>query len=126
MSTLSKRILFWAPRGLSIAFIGFLSLFALDVFGEGHGFWNTLLALVMHLIPSFVLIGVLILAWRWEWIGAVLYAAAGLLYISMVGTGSRPIATKVAWSLTIAGPAFAIAALFLANWIKRREIRARA
>jgi hypothetical protein len=34
----------------------------------------------MHLIPSFVLVGVLALAWRWEWIGAALYGAAGMIY----------------------------------------------
>jgi hypothetical protein len=56
MSHLSKRILLWAPRALSILFIAFLSLFALDVFGEQVGFWRTVLALTMHLIPSVVLI----------------------------------------------------------------------
>lgn len=68
MSQVSGRLLFWTPRALSIAFVVFLSLFALDVFADGLGFWRTALALTMHLIPSFVLIAVLILAWRWEWI----------------------------------------------------------
>ena len=71
MTSLSKRLLFWTPRALAIVFIAFLSLFALDVFGEGYGFWQTLLALVIHLIPTWILIALLILAWRWEWIGAV-------------------------------------------------------
>ncbi len=62
MTRFSGRALFWAPRALSIAFIAFLSLFALDVFGAGYGFWRTLLGLAIHLIPSFVLIGVLVLA----------------------------------------------------------------
>ena len=127
MSHLSKRILFWAPRVLSILFIAFLSLFALDVFGEQLGFWRTLLALAMHLIPSFVLIIALILAWRWEWIGAVLYAAAGLLYVVWVVSMSRPVPPTVRfiWALTIAGPAFLIAGLFLANWRKHDDLRSR-
>src|SRR5664279_5119068 len=108
MSHLSKRGLFWAPRVLSIVFIAFLSLFALDVFSENLGFWKTALALTMHLIPSLVLIGILILAWRWEWIGAALYAAAGLLYVFWVASMSRPVppGTRVIWALIIAGPAF--------------------
>ena len=125
MTQFSKRALFWAPRALSIAFIAFLGLFALDVFNAGYGFWKTLLALTMHLIPNFVLIAVLVLAWRWEWIGAALYAAAGMLYVIMVLPRPLPPAVKLSWILTIAGPAFVIAALFLANWIKRRELRAR-
>jgi hypothetical protein len=125
MTEFSRRALFWAPRALSIAFIAFLSLFALDVFGEGQSFWKTLLALTMHLIPTFVLIVVLVLAWRWEWIGAALYAAAGTLYVIWALRRPIPSAVKLNWILTIAGPAFVIAGLFLANWLKRGELRPR-
>ena len=38
----SKQLLFWTPRILGILFALFLSMFALDVFGEGYGFWGTL------------------------------------------------------------------------------------
>jgi hypothetical protein len=126
MTQLSRRALFWTPRALSIVFIAFLSLFALDVFDEHLGLWRTVLALTMHLIPSFVLIAALVLAWRWEWIGAALYAAAGLLYVGWVVSMSRPVpaAIRLIWVLTIAGPAFVIAGLFLANWLKRGDIRA--
>ena len=123
MTRFSRRALFWAPRALSIAFIAFLSLFALDVFGEGYGFWKTLLALTMHLIPTFVLIAVLVLAWRWEWIGAMLYAAAGMLYVIWGLPRPIPPAMKPVSILAMAGPAFVIAALFLANWMKRGELR---
>ena len=126
MTQLSKRALFWTPRALSIVFIAFLSLFALDVFGEHLGLWRTVLALTMHLVPSLVLIAALVLAWRWEWIGAALYAGAGLLYVGWVVSLSRPVppAVRLIWVLTIAGPAFVIAGLFLANWLKRGDIRA--
>jgi hypothetical protein len=126
MSNFSKRALFWTPRALSIAFIAFLSLFAMDVFDEHLRFWQTALALTMHLIPVFVLIAVLVLAWRWEWIGAALYAAAGLLYVTWVVSMSRPVppAMRLIWILLIAGPAFVIAGLFLANWLRRNELHA--
>jgi hypothetical protein len=81
MTILYRWTLFWAPRVLSIAYIAFLSMFALGVFGKEHGFWRILLALTMHLIPTFVLIVALLLAWRWEWVGAILYAGAGMLYV---------------------------------------------
>ena len=123
MTQFSRRAFFWAPRAMSIVFIAFLSMFALDVFGEGYGFWKALLALTMHLIPSFVLIAALVLAWRWEWIGAALYAAAGTLYVFWALQRPIPPAIKLLWVLTIAGPAFLVAALFLANWMKRAEIR---
>jgi hypothetical protein len=126
MSNLSKRGLFWTPRILSIVFIVFLSLFALDVFSEHLGFWRTVQGLAIHLIPSFVLILALILAWRWEWIGAAIYAAAGLIYVIWVASISRavPPAVRLNWALVIAGPAFIIAGLFLVNWLKHAELRA--
>ncbi len=125
MSNFAKRVLFWTPRGLSIAFLLFLSLFALDVFDRRLGFWSTGGALLLHLLPVFVLTLVLILAWRWAWIGAALYATAGLLYLTWVVSMSRPVpaATRLIWILMIAGPAFLIAGLFLANWLKRGELR---
>jgi hypothetical protein len=125
MTQFSRRALFWAPRALSIAFIAFLGLFALDVFGQGQGFWKTLLGLTMHLIPNFVLIAVLVLAWRWEWIGAALYAAAGTLYVIMAMSRPLPPAIKLSWILTIAGPAFVVAALWLISWLKRAGLRAK-
>jgi hypothetical protein len=125
MSTLSKKALFWTPRALSIAFLAFLSLFAMDVFDEHLGVWQTAAALMMHQLPVLVLVVVLVWAWRREWLGAVLYAAAGLLYVAWVVSMSRPVPdeTRLIWILTIAGPAFVIAGLFLANWLKRSDLR---
>jgi hypothetical protein len=124
MNPLSEKSLFLTPRVLSIAFIAFLSLFALAVFGEGHGSSLTLLALVIHLIPACVLTVLLILAWRREWIGAVSCAAAGILYVATVLPRPLPAAVKLNWILVIAGPAFGIAGFFLLNWLKRGALRA--
>ena len=119
-----KKVLYWAPRGLCIAFALFLSLFAMDVFGEGLGFWRTLFALFMHLILVFVLLLVLALAWRWEWIGAAALAGAALLYLFNMPRHLSPQGRQSA-ALIIAGPAFVIAALFLVNWLKRKELHRR-
>lgn len=125
MSTKSGKLLYWAPRVLSLFFIAFLSMFALDVFGQHLGFWRTTSALAVHLVPSIVLLAVLIVAWRREWVGSVLYAAAALLYIVWAAFVSRPIlpSMRLTWTLTIAGPAIAIAILFLLNWRKHDELR---
>jgi hypothetical protein len=126
MSLLLKRLLYWTPRILAIAFILFISFFALDVFEENLGFWQTVEDLAGHLIPSFVLIAVLVLAWRWEWVGAAAFAAAGVLYIvALVPRSLIPIAMRLEWAAFIALPAFMIAALFLIDWRKHNELRTR-
>jgi hypothetical protein len=119
MGPIQKRLLYWSPRVLTILFAIFLSLFALDVFNEGYGFWKTVLALAIHLVPTFIVLAVLLLAWRWEWIGAVLFAAAAALYTAQV----RP--RHFSWAVisAIALPLLVIAALFLINWLKRQKLR---
>jgi hypothetical protein len=126
MSKLSKRWLFWTPRVLSIVFIAFLSIFALDVFDGRQSFWQTMLAFAIHQIPVFVLIAALILAWRWEWIGTALYTGFGLLYIAWVLFIQHhlPPAAIPIGILIISGSAFVIALLFLLNWRKHDELRA--
>jgi hypothetical protein len=126
MATATHRgFVFWAPRVLTIAFIAFLSIFALDVFGGHHGFWRTLFALTMHLIPNFVLIGILVLAWRREWIGAVLFAVLAAGYVlgplQPWPVRHQPLPARLMTDLIIAGPGFVIAALFLLGWLRRRR-----
>jgi hypothetical protein len=118
VSTRSKRLLFWTPRVLCILFAGFVSLFALDVFGEGYGFWETILALLIHLVPTYIILILLAIAWRWEWVGAILFGVLGVWYILMT-RGRFPWTTYLAMS----GPLFLIGVLFQLNWVYRRELR---
>lgn len=105
-----KQLLFWSPRVLTILFAGFLSLFALDVFGEGYGFWGTVVALFMHLIPTWIVLVVLGISWRWEWVGAFLFVALGLFYAYVaLGRG------HLDWVLVISGPLFLVGGLFLVH-----------
>jgi hypothetical protein len=69
-----KKFLYWLPRIFAILFILFISIFALDVFAQPD--WA--LALVMHLIPSFILIILTGIAWKHERIGGYLFLVAGL------------------------------------------------
>jgi len=115
-----KRLLFWTPRVLCIAFALFISLFALDVFSEGYNFWKTVLALMIHLTPTVVIVAVLAVSWRWEWVGGILFILFGAFYIVEVW-GRFPWVTY----LVISGPLFLIGVLFLINWFYREELWAR-
>ena len=119
MNTLSKRLLFWSPRIICIAFAFFLSMFALDVFSEVHGFWKTLLALSIHLVPVYIVLAVLVVAWRWEWVGALGFAGLATWYTK--GAWHR----HPDWVAIIAGPMLVLATLFLINWLKHDQLRAR-
>jgi hypothetical protein len=116
MTPAATRLLFWTPRVLGIAYVIFISLFALDVFAEHAGFVDTAIALALHLIPSAVAAAALLVAWRWEGAGALFYAVAAVAYMFM--------ARRLDWILVISGPLIVVAILFLMNQLYRRELRA--
>ena len=111
-----EKLLFWTPRVLGILFTVFVSIFALDVFGEGYGFWGTILALLMHLVPALIVLTALVIAWRWEAVGGILFIALGVWYL--VTTWGH-----FTWHLVISGPLFVIGALFVANRFYRARAR---
>jgi len=104
------KILYWSPRILGILFIAFISLFALDVFSTGYTFHETVVALLIHLIPTIILIFALLIAWEWEMIGGIIYIVLGLCYIA--GTWGK---FGLATYLIIAGPLILIGLLFIVN-----------
>lgn len=58
----------------------FVSLFALDSSSSERTFWQNVLAFLKHLIPSFILLASLIIAWKWEKAGGILLTLAGLAF----------------------------------------------
>lgn len=76
----SHKVLYWTPRILVILAILFVSLFALDSFSPERTLWQNLAAFAMHMIPSFVLLIVLVIAWRWEFTGGVILTLIGLFF----------------------------------------------
>jgi len=72
-----RKVIYWLPRILPVLFIAFISIFALDVFGERQWF----LALLMHLIPSFILIILTVIAWKHEQLGGFIFVVVGFLML---------------------------------------------
>ncbi len=120
-----KGWIFWTPRILSIIFVLFLALFSLDVFDGNYGFWGTVLAFLMHSIPSIVLLIILIISWKYEIVGGIAFILAGLAYtiLTVVRTAmSSPHEWyMLAWAVQIAGPAFFIGILFLIGWFRKKK-----
>ena len=84
METKSDKFIFWTPRILTIIFILFLAMFSLDIFEGNYGFWGTLLGLFMHNIPSLVLVAILIISWKHELVGAIIFGSLGV--VAIIGT----------------------------------------
>ncbi|MDO9548321.1 MAG: isoprenylcysteine carboxylmethyltransferase family protein [Candidatus Marinimicrobia bacterium] len=110
------KILTWLPRILCIIFALFISVFALDVFSEGYSLLKAIIALGIHLIPTFLIIFTLLISWKREWIGAIIYIILGIAYIFMAW-GKFPISVY----LLLAGPLFLIGLLFGLRWVFRED-----
>jgi hypothetical protein len=119
MNKTLERFLFWTPRVAGILFAVFISLFAFDVFDEGLGFWETVLALFIHLIPSIMLAAAVWAAWKREWVGAVLFIGWAVWYVAFF------LEREFHWSAyaLVAGIPAIIGLLFLAGWIWKKQIR---
>ena len=74
----SIRVIHWLPRIICILAILFISIFAADAFAPGLTIWQQLGGFFMHLIPSFVLLALLVVAWKWENIGGIIFTVIGL------------------------------------------------
>lgn len=105
-----------AARLLSGLYAAFLSIFSMDVFGEHLGFWKTILALFMHLIPVWLVLLILWISWKRPLVGGIIYPLLGILYI--VFAWRRFIFITY---LFIAGPMFLLGGLYLADYYQRRK-----
>jgi len=116
MKKITNQIVYWTPRVLAILFILLVSIFALDVFGEGYGLFKLIGALLIHSIPTFLLIAILIISWKWGKAGGIIFVLLGILYIIM--TYHR---FSLSVYLIMAGIPFLIGILFIVDSSLRKK-----
>ncbi len=97
------KILYWSPRILGILAILFISIFALDAFEPGLTLWEQLGAFLIHLIPTFFLLLLLLIAWKREMLGGILFLGLGLVLSPVVFTLNYNMNHSVWISLGIIG-----------------------
>ena len=122
----ATRLPHWLPRTLCILAILFVSMFALDAFAPGLTIWQQLGAFAIHLIPSFVLLALLLIAWRWELVGGIALAATGLvLSVPVFGLNYRrthSIGASLGIILMITLPFVVVGVLFVVNhYLKKKS-----
>lgn len=110
------RLLYWTPRIAGILIALFVSLFALDVFEMEGSLLQKIGAFLIHAAPAIGLGLLMILAWRWEWVGFAAFTLGALFFLRF---GVDP-----GMLLLFSGPMAAIAGLFLMDWLWRKELRA--
>ena len=103
----------WLTLAL-LASLVFLSLFALDAFEEGMTIRQALPGFLVHLAPMAVLLAVVGLSWRREWIG-------GLVFTGLAATYAYVARHHASWIAVVSGPLLVVGILFLWSWVHGRD-----
>lgn len=122
----STRVFHWLPRIICILAILFVSLFALDAFAPGLTIWQQIGAFLIHLIPSFILLALLIIAWKWELIGGIIFTIIGLGMSPFVFVHNYKMNSSIGMSLgiilTITIPFVVVGVLFIvSHFLKKKK-----
>jgi hypothetical protein len=123
----SVKIFHWLPRVICIVAILFISLFAADAYDPKLAFFQQVLAFIMHLIPSFILVIFLVVAWKWELAGGILFGIIGLGTGPWVFMHNYQMNHSVAMSTGIVSliclPFVVVGGLFILSHFLKRKIR---
>ncbi len=122
----SIRVFHWVPRILCILAILFVSLFAFDSFAPGLSFGQQIAGFLIHLIPSFILLAMLLVAWKWEFFGGIIFIILGLglspwlFYQNYKMNHSIGMSLVVIFAITI--PFALVGLLFLISHSKKKKM----
>jgi len=94
-------------------------MFAADAFEPGLTIWQQLGAFFIHLIPSFILLVILILAWYKEFAGGIIFIIIGLVLTPFIFNHNYKMNESVWMSLgiimTITVPFILVGTLFIVS-----------
>ena len=126
--TTSVKVFHWLPRILCIMAILFISIFAADAFAPGLTIWKQLGDFIIHLIPSFILLAFLLVAWKWELIGGIILGAIGvaaspLIFMFNLNRNHFPVGQSLVIVLLITFPFVVVGILFIiSHTLKKRNL----
>jgi hypothetical protein len=114
------RFVYYTPRVAGLLIALFTGMFALDVFDLPGSVWTKLGAFLIHAAPAIFMLALLVVAWRWAWVGTLAFGLAALIMLRFViGETTFGFGNLLLFVL----PMMLVAALFWLNWRWRAEIR---
>ncbi len=118
------KIIHWIPRILCISAILFLGVFAFDSFAPELSMKQQIIGFLMHLIPNFVLLLALIIAWKRELTGGIIFAVIGILMMTFYICRWHMSAVNI-WAivtlLTIPFPFILVGFLFILSYYMKKK-----
>jgi hypothetical protein len=102
-------------------------MFALDAFAPGLTIWQQLGDFFIHLIPSFILLACLIVAWKWEYVGGIIFTIIGLglsplVFMLNVNRNHISVWQSLGIIMMITFPFVVVGILFLVSHYKKKKV----
>ena len=101
----------WSARIIALLFIVFISLFAFDSFSGKESISIQIGHFMLHLIPTFILVACLIIAWKNPGLGGILFIGVAIFFTLYFGTFKR-----LDTFFMISFPPIIAGVLFLLSW----------
>jgi hypothetical protein len=79
-----QKLIYWPPRIFAILFAILLFMLSFDVFNAGLTPTELIVAFFMHNIPAFVLVAIIAIAWKWGYIGGLLFIGIGIFFLMLM------------------------------------------
>jgi hypothetical protein len=121
------KALRWLPRILCMLGILFISKYAIDSIESYLTLWQQILTFMVHLVPSVLLLALLIIAWKWELAGGILFTGIGLALTPFIFEHNYNLNESITMSIGIVTmftiPLIIIGNLFTFSYIKRSKYR---
>jgi hypothetical protein len=97
-------------------------LFSLDVIQPWLSRQEIALGMFIHNIPAFILLIVLLIAWKHEIVWGIVFFLAGFAYIYLTSSGGIPWYLALSWSMILSWPALFIGFLFFLWRDQKRKL----
>ncbi len=121
----SIKLIHWLPRIITILAICFIGMFATDAFNSNESLAVQLNHFFTHLIPCFILLGILLLAWKKELWGGIVLATLGLGFIPFIFQHNYAMNHSIGISLSIIlvinGPFILSGSLFILSYFTKKK-----
>jgi hypothetical protein len=115
-----NRIFEWVPRVIGILSILFIIAFAADAFLTESVVWEKFDVFLQRIIPALLLIFILIMAWKRELTGGILFVIVGIVFTPVVFYMNYKMNHSVSLSLSIVSiitiPFILVGALFILSY----------
>lgn len=117
-----KKVVYWTPRVLAILFTLFIMMFSLDVFDGTSSLADQLIGFLMHNLPAFGIILIIVLSWKKDIFGMIGFALVAIGLFMMVMGSNPPVGSAVNPAVfIISGPALLISLLYGISWIVHKN-----